>query len=175
MTLEELIISVVRIFASLVVFKFNFFGAILVILIDFSDLFMMNLITLGGVRNYQFLDKFLDLFYIVYFLIITLRWEKLLRNISILLFIFRILGFVLFEFFQNRLILFIFPNVFEFWFLGITLLFLLKSNITNRKIIIVLVVTTLLKMTQEYILHVWKVLDNYRAIDVLNSFLDWFR
>ena len=62
MTLEELIISVVRIFASLVVFKFNFFGAILVILIDFSDLFMMNLITLGGVRNYQFLDKFLDLF-----------------------------------------------------------------------------------------------------------------
>ena len=171
MTLEELIISVVRIFASLVVFKFNFFGAILVILIDFSDLFMMNLITLGGVRNYQFLD----LFYIGYFLIITLKWEKLLRNISILLFIFRILGFVLFEFFQNRLILFIFPNVFEFWFLGITLLFLLKSNITNRKIIIVLVVTTLLKMTQEYILHVWKVLDNYRAIDVLNSFLDWFR
>ena len=175
MTLEELIISVVRIFASLIVFKFNFFGAILVILIDFSDLFMMNLITLGGVRNYQFLDKFLDLFYIAYFLIIALRWEKLLRNISILLFVFRILGFVLFEFFQNRLILFIFPNVFEFWFLGITLLFLLKSNITNRKIIIVLVVTTLLKMTQEYILHVWKVLDNYRAIDVLNSFLDWFR
>ena len=133
---------------------------------------MMNLINLGGVRNYQFLDKFLDLFYIAYFLIIALRWEKLLRNISILLFVFRILGFVLFEFFQNRLILFIFPNVFEFWFLGITLLFLLKSNITNRKIIIVLVVTTLLKMTQEYILHVWKVLDNYRAIDVLNSFLD---
>ena len=174
MTLEELIISVVRIFASLVVFKFNFFGAILVILIDFSDLFMMNLITLGGVRNYQFLDKFLDLFYIAYFLIIALRWEKLLRNISILLFVFRILGFVLFEFFQNRLILFIFPNVFEFWFLGITLLFLLKSNITNRKIIIVLVITTLLKMIQEYILHVWKVLDNYRAIDVLNSLLDWF-
>ena len=174
MTLEELIISAVRIFASLIVFKFNFFGAILVILIDFSDLFMMNLITLGGVRNYQFLDKFLDLFYIAYFLIIALRWEKLLRNISILLFVFRILGFVLFEFFQNRLILFIFPNVFEFWFLGITLLFLLKSNITNRKIIIVLVVTTLLKMIQEYILHVWKVLDNYRAVDVLSSLLDWF-
>ena len=174
MTLEELIISAVRIFASLIVFKFNFFGAILVILIDFSDLFMMNLITLGGVRNYQFLDKFLDLFYIAYFLIIALRWKKLLRNISILLFVFRILGFVLFEFFQNRLILFIFPNVFEFWFLGITLLFLLKSNITNRKIIIVLVITTLLKMIQEYILHVWKVLDNYRAVDVLNSLLDWF-
>ena len=117
MTLEELIISFVRIFASLIVFKFNFFGAILVILIDFSDLFMMNLISLGGVRNYQLLDKFLDLFYIGYFLLITLRWDKTLRNISILLFIFRILGFILFEFFQNRIILFIFPNIFEFWFL----------------------------------------------------------
>ena len=69
MTLEELIISVVRIFASLIVFKFNLLGGLLVILIDFSDLFMMNLISLGGVRNYQALDKLLDLFYISFFLI----------------------------------------------------------------------------------------------------------
>tara|TARA_B110000438_G_scaffold94683_1_gene94116 strand:- start:6130 stop:6654 length:525 start_codon:yes stop_codon:yes gene_type:complete len=174
MTLEELIISFVRIFASLIVFKFNFFGAILVILIDFSDLFMMNLISLGGVRNYQLLDKFLDLFYIGYFLLITLRWDKTLRNISILLFIFRILGFILFEFFQNRIILFIFPNIFEFWFLGITLLFLFRSKISKRKIIIVIFVSTTLKLLQEYILHVWKVLDNYRAVDVFNSFVELF-
>jgi hypothetical protein len=174
MTLEELIISFVRIFASLIVFKFNFFGAILVILIDFSDLFMMNLISLGGVRNYQLLDKFLDLFYIVYFLLITLRWHKILRNISILLFIFRILGFILFEFFQSRIILFIFPNIFEFWFIGITLLFLFRSKISKRKIIIVIFVSTALKLIQEYILHVWKVLDNYRAVDVFNSFVELF-
>ena len=174
MTLEELIISFVRIFASLIVFKFNFFGAILVILIDFSDLFMMNLISLGGVRNYQLLDKFLDLFYIGYFLLITLRWDKTLRNISILLFIFRILGFILFEFFQNRIILFIFPNIFEFWFLGITLLFLFRSKISKRKIIIVIFVSTTLKLLQEYILHVWKVLDNCRAVDVFNSFVELF-
>jgi hypothetical protein len=51
----------------------------------------MNLISLGGVRNYQLLDKSLDLFYIGYFLLISLRWEKILRNISIFLFLFRIL------------------------------------------------------------------------------------
>ena len=83
MTLEELIISFVRIFASLIVFKFNLLGGLLVILIDFSDLFMMNLISLGGVQNYQALDKLLDLFYISFFLIISLRWKKALRNISI--------------------------------------------------------------------------------------------
>jgi|TARA_B110000263_G_scaffold54024_2_gene45410 hypothetical protein len=174
MTFEELIISLVRIFASLIVFKFNFFGAILVILIDFSDLFMMNIISLGGVRNYQLLDKFLDLFYIGYFFLITLRWEKTLRKISFLLFILRIFGFILFEFFQNRMILFIFPNIFEFWFLGITLLFLFRAKISKRKVIIVLFASVVLKLIQEYILHVWKVLDNYRAVDVFSSFIELF-
>ena len=116
MTLEELIISFVRIFASLIVFKFNLLGGLLVILIDFSDLFMMNLISLGGVRNYQVLDKFLDLFYISFFLLISIRWTSSLRNISIGLFVFRIFGFILFEFFEERFILFLFPNIFEFWF-----------------------------------------------------------
>ena len=117
MTVEEIIISFVRIFASLIVFKFNFYGGLLVILIDFSDLFMMNLISLGGVRNYQTLDKFLDLFYISFFLIISLRWSPIVRNISIGLYIFRLVGFVLFEIFEERFILFLFPNIFEFWFI----------------------------------------------------------
>ncbi len=112
MTLEELIISFVRIFASLIVFKFNLLGGLLVILIDFSDLFMMNLISLGGVQNYQALDKLLDLFYISFFLIISLRWKKALRNISIGLFVFRIFGFILFEIFEERFILFFFSKYF---------------------------------------------------------------
>lgn len=174
MTLEELIISFVRIFASLIVFKFNFFGGLLVILIDFSDLFMMNLISLGGVRNYQMLDKFLDLFYISFFLIITLRWRSDLRNISLLLFVFRMIGFGLFEVFEKRFILFLFPNIFEFWFLSIVLLSHYKIYATKNKIIIVLLFSLVLKLTQEYILHIWKFLDNYRAVDVVNSILEFF-
>ena len=169
MTLEEIIISIFRIVLSLIVFKYNFFGAILVILIDFADLFLMNLLTFGGVRNYQFLDKFLDLFYISYFLIISLRWKLLIRNISIGLFVFRIIGFILFEVFQDRMVLFIFPNLFEFWFIGIAFLHYKKIEITKKKIYLTLLIAFLLKMIHEYILHVWKVLDNYRAIDVLNN------
>ena len=47
MTLEEIIILIARIIGSLLVFKWNFFGAIIAILVDFSDLFMMNLLHLG--------------------------------------------------------------------------------------------------------------------------------
>ncbi|MBL07317.1 MAG: hypothetical protein CL773_05660 [Chloroflexi bacterium] len=174
MTVEEIIISFVRIFASLIVFKFNFFGGLLVILIDFSDLFMMNLISLGGVRNYQVLDKFLDLFYISFFLLITLRWSSSVRNISIALFIFRIIGFILFEIYEERFILFLFPNVFEFWFIGIAFLNKFKKAHSRKNIVLVLFFAFGLKMFQEYILHVWRFLDNYRAVDVVKSFIDLF-
>lgn len=174
MTIEELIISFARIFGSLIVFKFNFIGALFVILLDFSDLFMMNLISLGGVRNYQILDKFLDLFYISFFFFITLRWSSLLRNISLFLFSFRIIGFVLFEIIEERFILFLFPNIFEFWFIGITFLSHYKFKITKNKIIIVLFISLVLKLFQEYILHIWKVLDNYRAVDVVGSIIEMF-
>jgi len=98
----------------------------------------------------------------------------MLRNISIGLFIFRILGFVLFEVFQDRLVLFLFPNLFEFWFIGIAFLYYSRVEITNKKIFITLAIAFTLKMLQEYILHVWKVLDNYRAVDVVNSFFELF-
>ncbi|MEC9107527.1 MAG: hypothetical protein VYC53_03205 [Chloroflexota bacterium] len=174
MTVEEIIISFVRIFASLIVFKFNFYGGLLVILIDFSDLFMMNLISLGGVRNYQTLDKFLDLFYISFFLIISLRWSPKVRNISIGLYTFRLIGFVLFEIFEERFILFLFPNIFEFWFIGIALLNKLTKSHSKKNIALVLIFAFGLKMLQEYILHVWRFLDNYRAVDVVESFIGLF-
>jgi len=174
MTVEEIIISFVRIFASLIVFKFNFYGGLLVILIDFSDLFMMNMISLGGVRNYQTLDKFLDLFYISFFLLISFKWAPKVRNISIGLYLFRIIGFVLFEIFEERFILFLFPNIFEFWFIGIAFLSKFKKSFSTKNLVLVLIIAIGLKMIQEYILHVWKFLDNYRAVDVVKSFIDFF-
>ena len=171
MTLEEIIILIARIIGSLLVFKWNFFGAIIAILVDFSDLFMMNLLHLGGVRNYQMFDKIIDLFYLIFFLIVTFKWTKKLRNISIFLFVLRIIGFVLFEIFHNRLILFIFPNVFELWFLAIAYMKLFKYEITTRKLVVIFTIVLILKLIHEYILHVWKVLDNYRAVDVLNNLL----
>jgi len=50
---EELIISIVRIVGSVPVLFFPFWGSILAILIDLSDLFMMGYINMGGVSNYQ--------------------------------------------------------------------------------------------------------------------------
>ena len=116
MNAEELIISVVRIGGALLVLRWAFAGSIAAILIDFSDLFMMNLLDLGGVRNYQALDKWLDLAYMGTFLWVATRWAGPPRAIAVGLFAFRIVGVIVFELVGNRFVLLFFPNVFEFWF-----------------------------------------------------------
>ena len=175
MTTEELIISAVRIAGALLVLRWAFAGAIAAILIDFSDLFMMNLLDLGGVRNYQALDKWLDLAYMLTFLWVALRWSGPPRNIAIALFTFRIVGVLAFEVIGNRWVLLFFPNVFEFWFVFVaaTLRFTPAYELTWRRSLLWLIPLTALKEAQEYVLHGSKWLDNYRAVDVVVDAWKW--
>ena len=174
MSLEELIVVIVRLSGSLPVIYFPFFGSLFAILVDLSDLFIIGNLDLGGVRNYQRLDKLLDLSYMLTFLLVSLRWSKLERNISIFLFIFRIFGMIFYEITGSRIILFSFPNIFEFWFIGISL-YKFRNKLINIKIItFTLVIATILKLLQEWILHWNKYLDNYAMGDILSVIKDIF-
>ena len=75
MTTEEIIIAFFRIAGALPVLRWALAGALIAIAVDLSDLFQMNLLDLGGVGNYQALDKWLDLSYMITFLIVALRWH----------------------------------------------------------------------------------------------------
>ena len=174
MSLEELIVIIVRISGSLPVIYFPFFGSLFAILVDLSDLFIIGNLDLGGVRNYQRLDKFLDLSYMLTFLLVSLRWSKLERNISIFLFIFRIFGMIFYEITGSRIILFSFPNIFEFWFIGISLYKFRNKLINIKSIIFILVIATILKLLQEWVLHWNKYLDNYAMGDILSVIKDIF-
>ena len=174
MTLEELIIAIVRIAGSLPVLWFPFAGGILAVLVDFSDLFMMNLLDLGGVRDYQVFDKWVDQVYMVAFLVVALRWKGVPRYVAVGLFAYRLVGFAYFEFVDSwRGILLIFPNVFEFWFLFVAGLNRLKPDyeMTWKHAALWLVPLLALKEFQEYVLHWGKWLDKYRAVDVV---VDWW-
>tara|TARA_A100001037_G_C15153749_1_gene641743 strand:- start:14866 stop:15390 length:525 start_codon:yes stop_codon:yes gene_type:complete len=173
MTLEEIIIIIFRLIGSFTVFIHPFYGALSVILIDFSDLILMNVLKLGGVSNYQALDKILDLTYMITFLIITLRFNKIERYIGYTLFLYRIIGVIIYEIYESRLILFIFPNLFEVWFIGICALNLSKnhSKLTKKNFFYLLAPIFVLKIIQEYILHINKVLDNYTLIEFIEIFI----
>ena len=174
MSPEELIVIIVRLSGSLPVIYFPFFGSLFAILVDLSDLFIIGNLDLGGVRNYQRLDKLLDLSYMLTFLLVSLRWSKLERNISIFLFIFRIFGMIFYEITGSRIILFSFPNIFEFWFIGISLYKFRNKIINAKSITFILVIATILKLLQEWVLHWNKYLDNYAMGDILSVIKDIF-
>ena len=180
MTTEMLIIGTVRIVGSFPVLRWPFYGAIIAILVDQSDLFMMDLIHLGGVTDYQTFDKYLDQVYIALFLVVAWRWAGVERNVACGLYAWRFAGFVAFEFTESRGLLLFFPNLFEFWFLFIAARrhFGLESRLPlslklddgwNRPLIAVLSALAALKMFQEYVLHQARWLDGFTAIEAVKA------
>src|SRR3972149_8761523 len=108
MTTEMWLIAAARVIGSIPVLRWPFWGAIFVLLVDLSDLLMMNLLDLGGVRGYQHFDKDLDQVYMLFFLAVALRWETAARNVAIGLYAFRLVGFVTFQVSRERDVLLFF-------------------------------------------------------------------
>ncbi|MBI4198385.1 MAG: hypothetical protein HY533_04680 [Chloroflexi bacterium] len=175
LTGEELAIAVVRILGALPVLRWPLAGSVIAILVDFSDLFMMNLLELGGVRDYQGLDKWLDLSYMATFVIAAWRWPGTPRNVAAGLFAYRILGVAVFEVTSWRGVLLFFPNVFEFWFLFVAAArgYWPGYPITPLRAALWLLPLLVLKEGQEYALHWAKWLDSYVAVDVVASWWRW--
>ncbi len=169
MTLEQLVIGLARVLGSLPVLRWAFVGGIIAVLVDFSDLFMMNLLHLGGLKNYQVFDKWLDQVYMLTFLVVALRWEGRARAIAIALYAWRIFGFVAFEVADSRALLLFFPNLFEFWFLFVASLphWRPAFRFTGRNILISGGILLALKLFQEYTLHVGRWLDGFTAVEAV--------
>ena len=176
MSLEELIIAIVRVVGSLGVLRWAFVGGWAAILIDLSDLFLKNLLDLGGVSNYQAFDKWLDQVYMVAFLVVALRWKGPARSVAVGLFALRLVGFVAFEITEDRVVLLAVPNVFEVWFLFVASLPHWRPDFTfsRRNIILALIPLTALKVFQEYALHGGKWLDSFTAIEAVEAIVDFF-
>jgi hypothetical protein len=175
MTTEMWIIATTRIAGSLPVLRWPFYGALVAILVDQSDLFMMNLIHLGGVDDYQTFDKYLDQVYIACFLIVALRWHGLDCNVAVGLYAYRLVGFVVFELTESRGLLLFFPNLFELWYLFVAakLQFQLQDKLQGRTLYLVLGGLFWLKMFQEYALHQARWLDGFTAVEAIEAVWDF--
>ena len=186
MTTEEIIIAVYRILGSLPVLFFPFPGAIFAMLIDNFDVLLKGTLDEGGVRDYHSFDKWLDLVYMVTFLIVALRWQGAARNIAVGLFVYRMIGVVAFEVTENRDVLIFFPNLFEFWFVFVAGVKFFRLDERWRgepryrglvpfryeggQLAVVFAVMLAIKPPQEYMLHVGRWLDEYTAVDTV----EWF-
>jgi hypothetical protein len=174
-TVEVLVIAVVRVAGSLPVLRWPLAGGILAVLIDLSDLLLRDTLELGGVPDYQSLDKWLDQVYMACFLIVALRWQGVERGVAIALFAYRLIGFAAFELSGERALLLLFPNVFELWFLAVAALHRFRPGFewSAAHLALTLPVLTGLKELHEWALHGGRIFDGITSIQFLENAWRW--
>jgi hypothetical protein len=174
MTPEILVIAAIRIAGSLPVLRWPLAGGIIAVLVDLSDLLLRDVLDLGGVGDYQSLDKWLDQVYLATFLVVALRWPGLPRRIAIALYLFRLVGFVAFELAGDRALLLLFPNVFEFWFLLVALVGADRmADWSAVRYAASLALLTMAKETQEWAIHGARLFDGISSLDFLDLVAWW--
>ena len=171
MTTEMWLIAAARIIGSVPVLRWPFWGGVFVLLVDLSDLLIMNLLDLGGVKGYQHFDKYLDQAYMLFFLSVALRWETPARNVAVGLYAFRLAGFVTFEVSRERDVLLLFPNFFEVWFLLVAGMKEFRVDVRRSPALVLSTAALLvgLKLFQEYALHVGRWLDGFTAVEAVEA------
>ena len=81
---------------------------------DTLDVIIAGAIGRGEFQNYAAADKLMDTYYLTFAVIISLRWSNTLaKRASVVLYLHRLIGVVLFELTGVRVLLLIFSNLFE--------------------------------------------------------------
>lgn len=151
----QLVVVLLRLTVPLSIFRWPLAGGLASMLIDALDVVLIEMIGLGGFDSYAALDKGLDMYYLSFELIVSLRWEPLAKWTSVALFAYRAVGVVAFEATQTRAFLLVFPNLFENFYIAYLLLlrFAPKWTLTPPRLGALLVVLLIPKLAQEYMLH----------------------
>jgi hypothetical protein len=175
MTLEVVVVGLYRVVGSLPALRWPLAGGLLAIFVDLTDLYWIQVLDLGGIPDYQTFDKLADQVYLAVFLVVALRWSGPERAISVALYAFRMVGFVLFELTGARALLVLFPNVFEFWFLFVAALHHVRPAMTwsRLQLAAVLIPLTGAKEVQEWALHWARLFDNITFLDALDQIRRW--
>ena len=176
--MAKLIIGTVRVLGALPVLRWAFVGAIIAILVDASDIFLMNIFNWAGwgsLGSYHHFDKYADQAYAVTFLIAALRWRGTPRNVAVALFSYRLIGVIAFEATDAHVMLLFFPNLFEFWFLFVASLphWNPAFAFTRRSVASWGAALLAAKETQEFVLHWGRWLDRFTAIEAVDAIWRW--
>jgi hypothetical protein len=159
MTTGQIVVIALRLVVPLLILKKPLAGGILAMLLDGADVMIVELFGPGGMGDhYHNIDKVLDLYYLSLEAYVSYGWTaRIPRLISLWLFGYRVVGVVLFEIFGWRPILFIFPNLFEYWFLFVLIVWKFFPRVkldTWKQCLTWLLVLYIPKAGQEYLLHV---------------------
>jgi hypothetical protein len=169
------IVTTVRVLGSLPVLRWPLAGAIIALLTDASDVLLLNLLDMSAMSHYQVFDKWADQVYMLTFLIVALRWQGLTRNVAVGLYAYRLAGVIAFELTGVRVLLMVFPNLFEFWFIFVASLphWRPQLALAPQRALSALPLLLVAKEGQEFVLHGARWLDSFTALDALHAIWSW--
>jgi hypothetical protein len=181
------IVLLVRFAVPLTILRWPLWGGVASLSADTLDVVAWSLMPWGGYPDsYHMLDKYFDVYYLSIEAIVSqTRWGVgWPRRIALVLFIWRLTGFVLFEATGERRLLFLCPNIFEYFFLSVmaATTFVNWYKLTPVRLGLLLTVLATVTWVREYFLHWRRVWDDVVAVDVieeiagavLNWLGDWF-
>lgn len=154
----ELIVIGLRLVIPLLILRWPLFGGVTAMILDALDVVIIEAIGLGGFgAHYSELDKLLDSYYLTLELIVAFRWTSGYARIpAIVLYAYRGIGVIAFEVSDTRVLLLVFPNLFENWWLYCVIVarfFPALYPKSLRSTWIPLFLLLVPKLGQEYLLH----------------------
>jgi hypothetical protein len=152
-------VTLLRLVIPLFIFKWPLWGTLAAGIMDVQDWSLIHITNASDYVFYQNWDKAMDLYYLTFALITTYRWkDKIAQKVAWILFAWRLIGLVIFWHTENPTFLFIFPNVFESFFIFYLLfVFIFKRTklfISWKIAAILVIVLGIPKLANEYFLHV---------------------
>lgn len=153
-----IIVISIRLVGPLLIFRYWLVGGIVAMVLDTADVILIDALGLGGFGgNYAEIDKINDSYYYVIEFIVALRWTNRWMTIpAIGLFVFRVIGAILFEVTHDHVMLFFFPNMFENWWLYcVVVMKWFPKAIPHswKSVMVPMLILLVPKMGQEYLLH----------------------
>ena len=153
-----LIVFIIRLAGPLLIFKWPLLGSLLSeFVFDGSDVIIWDFFGSLNRIDYTAFDKPLDIYQLTIQAIVANRWkQKLPRQIALWLYVFRLIGFGLYEMTHLRIIFLIFANVFVNFFIVYLICEKFGKSIWFEKkgsLAIILLLLYFLKLPQEFILH----------------------
>jgi hypothetical protein len=170
-------VALYRVAGSLLVLRWPFWGGVAAVACDLLDLLLLDIAArwLGwsGFAGYQAFDKWLDQVYLAAFLWVALRdFAPGPRRIVAVLWTFRLIGALAFEAgWLPREALLLFPNLVEPWFLAVAFTMRYRPAFawTPGRAAAVLVTLLVLKLAQEWALHVARLFDSMTFLGALEQ------
>lgn len=156
--MEWVFVVVIRLLIPLTILRWNLFGSILAIIADNLDVVILDFLGVKDFSPYNRVDKFLDTYmYLIQGYTLFFFANRFVKKVGIFLLVYRLVGVVIYELTDIRALLFIFPNLFIFFYMYYLIFknFFKKEPFSNfRSAIPALSVLLILKLGHEYMLHV---------------------